>query len=159
MFVGEPRRSGVASRAMYRNIVAALDGSTRSPAVLAKALELARLSGGKVHLCRAMSIPIDLPALTWALRGEDLGAFLVDHGQQELRLTAQQAAGLAPEGTIAGVHCRLGKPWAVICEVAAEQGADLIILGSHGFDGIDHLIGTNAARVVDRAGCSVLVVR
>ena len=140
---------------MYKNIVAALDGSTRSPAVLARAVEVARASGGKLHLVRAMSVPLDLPALTWTLRGEDLGSFLVDHGLQELRLAAQHA----PEGVVVDVHSRLGKPWQVICEVAEELGADLIVLGSHGFDGIDRLIGTTAARVVDRAGCSVLVVR
>ena len=140
---------------MYRNIVAALDGSTRSPAVLARAVDIATQSGGKVHLVRAMSVPIDLPALTWALRGDDLGAFLVDHGLQELRLAAQHA----PEGVVADVQCRLGKPWQVICDVAAELAADLIVLGSHGFDGVDRLLGTTAARVVDHAKASVLVVR
>ena len=140
---------------MYRNIVVALDGSTRAPAVLAKAVEIARASGGVVHLCRAMTIPMDLPAITWAMRGEDLGSFLIDHGIQELRLVA----GQVPEGLVADVHCRIGKPWQVICDVARELSADLIVLGSHGFDGIDYLIGTNAAKVVNRAHCSVLVVR
>ncbi|MEZ4450601.1 MAG: universal stress protein [Nannocystaceae bacterium] len=140
---------------MYKNLVVALDGSTRAPAVLAKAVAIARVSGAAVHLVRAMAIPIDLPAITWAMRGEDLGSFLIDHGLQELRLVA----GQVPEGLVTDVHCRIGKPWQVICEIAQELGADLIVLGSHGFDGIDYLIGTNAAKVVNRAHCSVLVVR
>jgi universal stress protein F len=140
---------------MYRTIVVALDGSTRAPAVLAKAAALARASGGTLHLCRAMTIPMDLPAITWAMRGEDLGAFLVEHGLQELALCARQL----PEGLTIETHCRIGKPWQVICDFGRELGADLIVLGSHGFDGIDYLIGTNAAKVVNRAHCSVLVVR
>ena len=38
-------------------------------------------------------------------------------------------------------------------------GADLIVVGSHGYSGIDHLLGTTAARVVNHADRSVLVVR
>ncbi|MCB9569967.1 MAG: universal stress protein [Myxococcales bacterium] len=140
---------------MYTKIVVALDGSTRSPAVLAKAVELAEQAGAELHLVRAMAIPIDLPALTWAFRGDDLGTFLVEHGLQELRLVARQL----PEGKVSEIHCRLGKPWEVICEVAKSLEADLIILGSHGYDGIDYLIGTNAGKVVNHAHCSVLVVR
>ena len=36
---------------------------------------------------------------------------------------------------------------------------DLIVIGSHGYSGIDRLIGTTAAKVVNHAKQSVLVVR
>jgi nucleotide-binding universal stress UspA family protein len=51
----------------------------------------------------------------------------------------------APEDTIV----RLGR----------ELDADLIVLGSHGFSGLDHLLGTTAAKVVNHADRNVLVVR
>ena len=35
----------------------------------------------------------------------------------------------------------------------------LIVIGSHGYGGIDHLLGTTAARVVNHADRPVLVVR
>lgn len=138
---------------MYAKVIAALDGSTRAPAVLARAVKLA--AGGELHLVRAMTVPLDLPALTWALRGEDLGSFLVNHGIEELR----QVARHAPEGQVKEIHCRVGKPWEVVCAIAKEIDAELIVTGSHGYDRLDVLLGTNAAKVVNHAHCSVLVVR
>jgi nucleotide-binding universal stress UspA family protein len=35
----------------------------------------------------------------------------------------------------------------------------LIVIGSHGFSGIDRLLGTTAGRVVNHADRSVIVVR
>ena len=54
---------------------------------------------------------------------------------------------------------RIGRPAQVIVDIAAELQVDLIVLGSHGFDVLDRVLGTTAARVVNHAPCSVLVVR
>jgi hypothetical protein len=43
--------------------------------------------------------------------------------------------------------------------VAEEAGADLVVVGSHRPAMKDYLLGTNAARVVRHARCSVLVAR
>jgi len=43
--------------------------------------------------------------------------------------------------------------------VAEEAVADLIVVGSHRPAMKDYLLGTNAARVVRHARCSVLVAR
>ncbi len=57
------------------------------------------------------------------------------------------------------VRVGVGVPWRAVCAAALDEGADLIVIGSHGYSGIDHLIGTTAARVVNYAGRPVLVVR
>ena len=41
----------------------------------------------------------------------------------------------------------------------APENVDLIVIGSHGYGGIDRVIGTTAAKVVNHADRSVLVVR
>lgn len=47
-----------------------------------------------------------------------------------------------------------------ICRVAEKEGADLIIMGSHGRTGLSHVVlGSVAERVVRHAPCPVLVVR
>ena len=51
------------------------------------------------------------------------------------------------------------QPWRTIIDVADEIGADLIVVGSHGYHGLDHLLGTNAAKVANQACRNVLVVR
>jgi nucleotide-binding universal stress UspA family protein len=46
-----------------------------------------------------------------------------------------------------------------VCETAKADGVDLVVIGSHGYGGIDRLLGTTAAKIVDHAPCSVYVVR
>jgi len=48
--------------------------------------------------------------------------------------------------------------WRAIIDAAEARGADAIVVGSHGYRAIDRIIGTNAARVADRARCLVIVV-
>jgi nucleotide-binding universal stress UspA family protein len=49
--------------------------------------------------------------------------------------------------------------YAEILGVAEEAEADLVVVGSHRPAMKDYLLGTNAARVVRHARCSVLVAR
>lgn len=47
-----------------------------------------------------------------------------------------------------------------ICQVATQEQAELIVMGSHGRTGLSHvLLGSVAERVVRHAPCPVLVVR
>ena len=57
------------------------------------------------------------------------------------------------------VEIRHGHAYNTILEVAEKENADLIILASHKPGLIDYFIGSNAAKVVRHAKCSVLVVR
>jgi universal stress protein A len=53
----------------------------------------------------------------------------------------------------------IGEPFHDVCQVAEEEKADLIVMGSHGRTGFHHvLLGSVAERVVHHAPCPVLVV-
>lgn len=55
---------------------------------------------------------------------------------------------------------REGDAAAEIVKYAADMGADVIVLGTHGRTGVDRLVlGSVAERVVRDAPCSVLVVK
>ena len=55
---------------------------------------------------------------------------------------------------------RLGRAWQEVIEIAREQKADLIILATHGYTGIKHvLLGSVAEKIVRHAPCPVLSVR
>jgi nucleotide-binding universal stress UspA family protein len=54
----------------------------------------------------------------------------------------------------------LGVPYKKIVEHAEKEGADLIVLSTHGRTGLDQfMLGSVAQRVVARAPCPVLSIR
>lgn len=58
------------------------------------------------------------------------------------------------------IHVRLGKPVDEILRLAAEVGAHLLLVGSHGRTGLKRLLmGSVSEMVVREAKCPVLVVR
>lgn len=140
---------------MFKRIVVGLDGSPREPGVLAQAAEFAARCGGELHLCRAMQVPVSIPAIAWSLKGPEFEEFLVEHGLSEL----EHSRGDIPETTVCTRWCRIGQPADVLCAIAEELQADLIVIGSHGYDRVDRILGTTAAKIANRAPCSVTVVR
>lgn len=48
--------------------------------------------------------------------------------------------------------------WKAILATADQEDADLIVIGSHGYHGWDHVLGTTAGKVANVATRSVLVV-
>ena len=54
----------------------------------------------------------------------------------------------------------MGAPAAEICRIAAEEGADMIVMGTHGRTGVMRLLmGSIAESVLRHAPCPVLVYR
>ncbi len=135
-------------------IIVGLDGSPREPAVLRAALRLTRL-GDQLVLLRAVTRPVELPPHLLTVRPDEVVATLEREARAAL---AARAAELPPE-VVAKLRVEVGVPWHVICDAARDEGAALVVIGSHGYGGVDRLLGTTAAKVVDHAKQSVLVVR
>jgi nucleotide-binding universal stress UspA family protein len=137
-----------------KTILAAIDSSARAPMVLAAACALARRSQGKVVLFRAVGLPHDLPVEAYAVSPDDMIGVLQERARRELDELARGATD---------VHCEIrvaiGVSWEAICREAREVGAAMIVIGAHGYGGLERLLGTTAARVVNHADRSVLVVR
>ncbi len=59
-----------------------------------------------------------------------------------------------------GCSVRIGSPFQEIIDAARSLKTDLIIISTHGYSGLKHvLLGSTAERVVRHAPCPVLVVR
>lgn len=57
-------------------------------------------------------------------------------------------------------HYRIGAPADELVRFAQEEAVDLIVMGTHGWSGLKHLIlGSTAENVVRTAHCPVLTVR
>ncbi len=81
------------------------------------------------------------------------------HAQQAIA-TARQVLAAAGLKVPAGDSTPLGDPRAVILDQAKACGADLIVLGSHGWRGVDRvLMGSVSEYVAVHAPCSVEVIR
>lgn len=73
---------------------------------------------------------------------------------------ASLAEKLRREGLTVETLTREGYPPETIVAVAKELDVDVVALGTHGRTGLRHLLlGSNAERVVQKAGCPVLTVR
>jgi nucleotide-binding universal stress UspA family protein len=138
-----------------KRILVGLDGSSSEQHVLDAAVKLATNLGGKLVLFRAVSLPIGLPQSALALPPDNLAIVLADGARQHL----EQLARNLPRDIIDRVQVEIGVPWRAVCDTAVADQCDLIVVGSHGYGGIDRLIGTTAAKIVNHASCSVLVAR
>jgi nucleotide-binding universal stress UspA family protein len=88
---------------------------------------------------------------------DDLEKELMEEGRKRLKTLypAEEVKDLEWEGVI-----RKGKPFLEIIRFAKENDIDLIVIGTHGRSGFEHIIfGSTAEKVVRKAPCPVLSVR
>jgi nucleotide-binding universal stress UspA family protein len=136
-------------------IVVGLDGSPRSADVLAAARELAERSHARLVLVHAVSLPAGVPPEYYVYPPEKMPEIL----ERDARKLLEGYTRDLPGELVGALRPRVGTAWNTLCSVARDEQAELIVIGSHGYGGIDRLLGTTAARVVNHADCSVLVVR
>jgi nucleotide-binding universal stress UspA family protein len=136
-------------------ILVALDGSPRGPLVLSRALDIARAHTTRLVLMRSIGLPADVPQDFWRTTDRSFLELLEERAQAYLT----ECEGSVPPDTRGGTKVVVGTPWQSICDTARALHCDLIVLGSHGYSGLDRVLGTTAAKVVNHAACSVLVVR
>ena len=138
-----------------KRILVALDGSPRAPKVLEAAARFAELAGGKLVLYRAITVSPDLPRSVLVETDRRLEDILLANANEDLARVAAQLGPTLVERTVTAFAI----PWDGICRAARECDVDLIVIGSHGYGGIDRILGTTAGKVVNHADRNVLVVR
>jgi nucleotide-binding universal stress UspA family protein len=139
---------------MKRQFLVALDSSERADYVFRYAVGLAESLGASIHLLRVVAVPPDFPPAAYISRPDELRGYLLRQAEEHLQEFAKKVPHLSVE-TI--VHEAM-QPWRAIVDVADRIGAELVVIGSHGYQGLDYLLGTNAARVADMARCNVVIV-
>lgn len=142
-----------------RKILYPTDFSESSLAALKYALGLARDYKAKLVLMHVVNEKIfseglNLPRLS---APEALGQELAAEAERQMKvlIPAEQRKGLDWEMTITS-----GMPFLEIIRYARENDIDLIVIGTHGRSGVEHIIfGSTAEKVVRKAPCPVLSVR
>jgi len=118
---------------VFDNVVVGAADSAAGARAVRRGAELAGASGGTVHIVTAF-------------RGKPVEALLAD-----LRLLAAETSVRVQ------THPVRSDPVEAITRVAAEEGADLIVVGSRGNRGSRRLSSVPQG-VMDRVECAVLVV-
>lgn len=138
---------------LWKKLIVPTDFSSCSHPALAAAAELQERSGAEVLL-----LHVTEPAYE-GLRVQtgELHAQMKQAAEAELKkLAADHFASAAKLRWL----IKEGRPADVICQVAAAEQADAIIIPTHGHSGLKHvLLGSVAEKIVRHAPCSVLVVR
>lgn len=138
---------------MYKKILVAVDLSNDTQKVLDKAKALAD-GDNKLHLVHVVE-PV---AAAYSM---DIYAVNISELQQEaINFAEQRLEKLGNDIGVSSdqVHTLLGAPAPEIRNLAAEIGADAIVIGSHGHSGWKLLLGSTANKVLHGAVCDVLTV-
>ena len=139
----------------YSHILLAADFSPSAEAVASKALELSQAFTAKLSLIHVVEfVPVDLSNELVLPQAAEIDQELLQVAEQRL---GELAARLdTPECPCIVVQ---GNTRREILRVAEENQVDLIVLGSHGREGIQLLLGSTANAVLHGAPCDVLAVR
>jgi nucleotide-binding universal stress UspA family protein len=136
-------------------ILVPIDFSEHSEKALAYAVDLARALGSTVHLVHVY--PITAYAAPPLLPGPMVFAQFRDESQRvfgELMTRVKRDYSADLTGSL-----KEGVPHVEILRCASELGIDMIVMGTHGHTGIEHLLlGSVAERVVRGAKVPVLTV-
>ncbi len=143
---------------MYRRILIPVDGSACSDAALAHALRLARDQDAGAKIIHVLDTQA-LYLLDEGVYVEDIAGKWREAGRALLERASAHAreAGVAAETALLEEDGRIAH---VIVDQCKRWGADLIVMGTHGRHGLDHLLmGSAAEGVVRTTTVPVLLIR
>lgn len=139
---------------MYSSIVVGIDGSPTAEKALDRAVQLACVSGARLHVVSAYE---PVPArVSGAPAGEQFQAPLDFKADAVLQRALDRSATRKLE---VEQHAPKGDPADALIGVAEERSADLIVIGSVGMRGPKRIFGSVPNKVSHRSPCDVLIVQ
>jgi nucleotide-binding universal stress UspA family protein len=142
----------------FDKILTAIDFSENSDYAFDYALTLAKQFDSQLMILHVINEPVDLrgfyvPHISF----EQLEKEIEEGAEKMMAKFCSSKMGDFSNFTTSIVT---GIPYEEIIRSAQEAAASLIVLGTHGRTGLDHLIfGSTAERVVRGASCPVLTIR
>lgn len=139
----------------YRHILVPVELTPDSDPVIQRALAIAQQNQAALSLIHVLE-PVGMAYAGEVPFPEDLNLERYVAEQAEQKMEGLRARLELEEKDVFVVT---GSPKHEIVRIAKEQGADLIVLGSHGRHGLQLLLGSTANGVLHLAECDVLAVR
>ena len=146
---------------MFDRILCAHDLTEEAKPVLRAALDLGRQLGATVHVLHVVTPPLAIPPGIWLqVPAPDMTSLeeqIQGAAAEELERAIRDARCEGDPQTIAHVH--LGEASASILAYADKLDAGLLVMGTHGRKGWQHLmLGSVAERVIRMSPIPVLTV-
>jgi len=135
-----------------------LDFSGKSRQALDFAVPLAQQYGGKIILIHVVELMPSYPPYPAEMM---IAAPSPQPAAKASRETLSDLARqLVPPQLLARTLVRTGRAYREILDAAVEEDVDLIVIATHGYTGLKHvLLGSTTEHVVRYAHCPVLTVR
>jgi nucleotide-binding universal stress UspA family protein len=139
---------------MISTVAVGTDGSATANQAVSEAAEIARRFGAKIVLLSAIQDSRGSPAG----QGQDIELQWASSSSARVRSILERSE---EDMDRAGIECETradeGDPAEVLVRLAAECGADLLVIGNKGMK--RRVLGSVPNTVTHKAGCSVLVVK
>jgi nucleotide-binding universal stress UspA family protein len=140
-----------------KQIVCPTDFSDSATVAERQAAQLARALGAEILL---VHVATEAPLWREGFVTPELREVFGAQRRWAEKALAGRAEALKAEGITARSVVKTGAPWREIVQLAKEEHADVIVMGTQGRTGLDRLmLGSVAERVIRHAPCPVLTVR
>jgi nucleotide-binding universal stress UspA family protein len=136
---------------VFETVVVGADESSTAAEAVRVAIELVKLSGGRLHIVTAYK-----PQQLRSPAGEEYSGSL-SSGDLAQNVLTDHSSRARSGGVEVETHMRDGAPADVICEVAKEVKADVIVVGNKGMTGLRRVLGSVPNSVAHQAPCAVLI--
>ena len=145
---------------MFDRIVVGTDGSDTATEAVKTAIELARLSKGKLEIVSAYE-PIPQDRLKQEGEGIPGDVTNIVNPREDVQFILDKAAAEAKKAKVDVVtHPREGDPADAILDVAEENNADLVLVGNKGMTGARRfLLGSVPNKISHHSPCDVWIVK
>jgi nucleotide-binding universal stress UspA family protein len=140
-------------------IVAGTDGSATAERAVDKAIELAAALGADLHLVTSFDMAANavwMAAASGIATGPITGGEAAqEHAESVLERSRER---LGERGVTVRTHLCSGDAADALLTIAADEGAQMIVVGNRGMSGARRVLGSVPNRVSHRAKCGVLIV-
>lgn len=145
---------------MYKHVLVAVDGSDTSNLALQEAMKLAKEQQAALRLVHVVDETPTYMTMDTAFALGDFQKAMREAGQKMLATCAAKARQAGVEVDTKFIVLQTQRICDAIIEEAKRWPADLIVIGTHGRHGFNHLLlGSVAEGVIRLATSPVLVIR